>query len=173
MDRQADSALGRLPELEPPADSWRRISRAALRESWIASWRRLRPVALAGGLTATAGALAVTILATAWQKPAAPSQELLLVQGPDRELVQLQTQSEALESLLRSLPRGPQLVRADHVAATTTLEDRIAQVDSALNRSHVRQPAAAADAPALWRERVDLMGELVRARYTEAGLAAY
>jgi len=70
------------------------------------------------------------------------------------------------------LPGRPELVRAENAAALAALEDRIAQLDWTLSRSTARADVVNAE-PALWRERVGLMGELVRARYTEAGVAAY
>lgn len=94
----------------------------------------------------------------------------MLVYAPD--LDRLQGQSRALEAMLNGLPGRPELVSADSAAAIAALEDRIAQVDWALSQSGTRSEVRDAE-PDLWRERVGLMGELVRARYTEAGVAAY
>ena len=128
----------------------------------------------AGGLTATVSALLLTIYGVMGSEPApvvSPA-EPLLVQATAPEVQRLQGQSRELEAMLRDLPGRPQLVRGDNEAAIAALEDRIAEVDWALSRSRSWAHGAMSE-PVLWRERVDLMGELVRARYTEAGVAAY
>lgn len=174
MNAPVETQLHGMPELEPPVDAWRRIEKRACHERRVMRWRQLSPVALAGGLLLTAAALVLTVFANAGQEPAMPATEAepLLVETVLPELDSLQGQSRALEAMLRDLPGRPQLVRADDAAAISALEDRIAQLDWALNRASARPDARVAE-PVLWSERVGLMGELVRARYTEAGVAAY
>jgi hypothetical protein len=174
MNAPVEQQLGRLPELDPPVDAWHRVSRAARRESRRARWRQLWPLVVAGGLTATAAGLVTVVVLVTAREPAvpAPVPELTVVHEPAPELGRLRAQSRALEVMLRGLPGRPELVRAEQAATIASLEDRIAQLDWALNRSRSRATVENAE-PALWRERVDLMGELVRARYTEAGVAAY
>ena len=170
MNSPVEQRLRHLPELAPPTDAWSQIRRRARREQWRARWRQLWPVAVAGGLAATAAVLVLTVALRTWQ--ATPVDSTLLVETPVQELHQLQDQSRVYEDLLRSLPRRPDLVRAEDAAAIAELEDRIARVDWMLSRSSRAMPASNV-APDLWRERVGLMGELVRARYTQAGVAAY
>lgn len=172
MNAPVEQQLQQLPELDPPVDAWQRIRRAARREVWHARWHRSWPLLLAGSLTATAAGLVLAILVPDAPDPAAtaPVSTLIVAQAP--ELGRLQAQSRHLEAMLRGLPGRPELVRAENAAAIAALEDRIAQLDWALSRSSTR-PGPANVQPALWRERVGLMGELVRARYTEAGVAAY
>lgn len=174
MNAPVEQQLRRLPELDPPVDAWPRVSRSARREAWRARWRQLWPLVLAGGLTATAAGLVLAIVMTNARGPAAtiPLPKLMVAQTPAPELGRLQSQSRALEAMLRDLPGRPELVRAENAAAIAALEDRIAQLDWTLSRSTARAEVVNAE-PALWRERVGLMGELVRARYTEAGVAAY
>lgn len=174
MNAPVEQRLRRLPELDPPASAWQRVTRAARRERRLARWRQLWPVILAGGLTATAAGLVVTIVLVTSQEPAtiAPVPELTVVPVPAPELSRLRAQSRALETMLRGLPGQPELVRAENAAAIATIEDRIAELDWRLSRARADASAGSVE-PALWRERVGLMGELVRARYTEAGVAAY
>lgn len=174
MNAPVEQQLRRLPELDPPVDAWQQVSRAARREVWRARWQQLWPLVLAGGLTATAAGLVAAIVMTNAGDPAvtAPVPDLIVAQAPAPELGRLQSQSRALEVMLRGLPGRPELVRAENAAAIAALEDRIAQLDWTLSRSTARAEAVNAE-PVLWRERVGLMGELVRARYTEAGVAAY
>jgi DNA polymerase III psi subunit len=166
MNSPVEQRLRNLPELAPPAYAWSRIRRRARREHW----RQLWPVVVAGGLATSAAVLVLTVALTTWQ--ATPVDTTLLVAAPVQELHELQDQSRVYEDLLRSLPREQNLVRAEDAAAIAELEDRIARVDWMLSRSPRTVPAHKA-APGLWRERVGLMGELVRARYTQAGVAAY
>ena len=72
--------------------------------------------------------------------------------------------------MLRGLPPGAQVVRADTALTVTALEDRIASVDYRLNRVAGRPHRDSGD---LWRERVELMRELLRVKYEEAGVAAF
>ncbi|UCG72452.1 MAG: hypothetical protein JSV45_14595 [Chromatiales bacterium] len=174
MNAPVEQQLRQLPELDPPVDAWQRVRRVARRERWHARWRQFWPLVVAGGLTATAAVLVMAIVLVGAREPAvvAPSPEWIRVQAPAPELDRLQAQSRALETMLRGLPRRPELMRAENAAAITSLEDRIAELDWALSRSRARAGVADAE-PAMWRERVGLMGQLVRARYTEAGVAAY
>lgn len=174
MNAPVEQQLRQLPELEPPGDAWQRVSGVAGRDRRLARWRQFWPLVVAGGLTATAAALVTAIVLVGARQPAviAPAPELITVQAPAPELDRLQAQSRALETMLRGLPQRPEVVRAENAAAIASLEDRIAQLDWTLSRSRAGVDVAAEE-PALWRERVGLMGELVRARYTEAGVAAY
>lgn len=174
MSTPVEHQLGQLPALEPPADAWNRVRKRARHERRITRWRQLWPVLLAGGLTATVAALLLTIYGVTGGEAESvmPPADSLLVQVPAPEVQRLQGQSRELEAMLRDLPGRPQLVRMDNEAAIAALEDRIAEVDWALSRSRPGAPGAMSQ-PVLWRERVELMGELVRARYTEAGVAAY
>ena len=81
------------------------------------------------------------------------------------ELDRLRRQSQQMERMLRGLPQGPAVARADTASLITSLEDRIATLDYRLNQAHGREQ----EASGLWRERVQVMDQLVRARYVEAG----
>jgi hypothetical protein len=149
MNAPVEQQLRELPELEPRVDAWQRVRRVARRERRAAIWRRFWPVAMTGGLTAVAAGLALLVV-------------VLEVRGPE---------VPALPPARLDAPAAVP-VRADDAAAIAALEDRIAHVDWQLTRSSVRDTAPLA-APSLWRERVDLMDQLVRVRYAEAGVSAY
>jgi hypothetical protein len=174
MNAPVEQQLRELPELEPRVDAWQRVRRVARRERRAAIWRRFWPVAMTGGLTAVAAGLALLVVVLEVRGPEVPALPPARLDAPAAvpEIIRLQAKSQALESMLQSLPGRPRLVRADDAAAIAALEDRIAHVDWQLTRSSVRDTAPLA-APSLWRERVDLMDQLVRVRYAEAGVSAY
>ena len=72
--------------------------------------------------------------------------------------------------MLRGLPPGPNVVRADTAIAIAELQDQLAVVDYQLNRAAARPEQ---DPRALWQQRVELMDRLLRVRYTEAGMEGF
>ena len=106
----------------------------------------------------------------------------------DPEVRALQQRSQYMERLISGMPRRGWVARADTAGVIAELEDRIAAVDYQLNRAESlkagldrrESPAAGnhpryerADAPDLWRRRVEYMDQLVRARYVEADVTGY
>ncbi len=106
----------------------------------------------------------------------------------DPEVRALQQRSQYMERLISGMPRRGWVARADTAGVIAELEDRIAAVDYQLNRAESfktgfnrRESQAAgnhpryerADAPDLWRRRVEYMDQLVRARYVEADVTGY
>ncbi len=173
MNSPVEDLLRSLPERNPPAGSWDRVLRST---RGLRFGRRLKSLAPTVALGA-----AVAAFALVWVKPAPDlllrdtgPQELVSVTVPPAsvapEIRHLRARSENLERMLRSLPPGPQVVRADTALAVTALEDRIASVDYRLNRRAGRFDREHGD---LWRERVELMRELLRMKYAEAGVAAF
>jgi len=150
------AGLRALPEREPPRDRWPSI-RSRLRRIQISERGRVA----AGGLLAacTAGLALLALGPPGGGEAVRPGEPAAAV-----ELSQLTAQSQYLERVLRGLPGQPALARADTTGAVVELEDRIAVVDERLNTG---QPGG--DELGLWRERVDLMGRLVRARHVISG----
>lgn len=173
MNTPVEDLLRTLPERSPPAGSWDRVLRST---RGLRFGRRLKALAPTVALGA-----AVAAIALAWLKPPpdllpseAGPRELVSVTVPPAviapEIRRLRARSQNLERMLGALPPGPQVVRADTALAITALEDRIASVDYRLNRRAGRFDREHGD---LWRERVELMRELLRVKYAEAGVAAF
>jgi len=157
MPDPLEQRLRELRPIAPPPGSWAGIQRRYRRERRAGRLRSWLPLAAAAGLT---------LLLPGPEQWRAP------VPTPDTartaEVAVLQRRSAELEAALSALPRRP----ATRSAATGTrigmVEDQIAVIDAQLNRA-----AAPRRTAPLWRERVDLMDELVRARYVEAGAESY
>ncbi len=110
--------------------------------------------------------------------------------SPD-EVARLRKRSQHMERLLRQLPARSSVVRADTEGRIVELQDRLAAVDQRLNEMAVAPVAVpiqsgpdssaraygensvGAATPMLWRQRVELMDELVRARFIEADAAGF
>lgn len=82
------------------------------------------------------------------------------------ELDTLQQRSRELEWILRAMPEGPRVVRADTAGTIAELEDRVALVDYRLSLA-AEQELTPEQSRRLWRERVDLMDSLVKVRYAQ------
>ena len=159
MPGSLEARLRRLAPISPPPGNWARIQRRYRREQRAGQLRRWLPLAAAAGL-------ALILLRQPQEvqlpPPAAVEDDLPV------EVYRLQKRSAELEAALAALPRRPASRSAAAGATIGLYEDKIALVDAQLNQSAVLHRAEP-----LWRERVGLMGELVRARYIEAGTQSY
>jgi len=159
MQDPLEQRLRDLRPIEPPSGNWARIRRRYRRENRAGQLRRWLPLAAAAGLA--------LIVLRVTQQPQLPTPVSPAELAP-AEVRLLQRRSVELEAALAALPRRP----ATRSAATGTsiglYEEQIALIDAQLNRA-----AGPARTEPLWRERVDLMDELVRARYLEAGAQSY
>ncbi len=148
-----------LPELDPPEGLWpaisddldRRAPAAAPRRGWV-------PLAMA----ATVAVLALSISLLRPHGLPDPTG------GASNQLVRLQAVSAALESQLDAYRDG--VVSATTVDVIARMEQELAWLDAELSESP--------DDPALWAERIALLGEMnqryLRADWrTELMLASY
>ena len=159
MSESLKQRLRELPPMAPPADGWAAVQRRYRREQRAGQLRRWLPLAAAAGL-----ALVVLRVPVEVNAPVpAPG-----VADAPVEVQLLQRRSAELEAALAALPRRPATRSATAGATIGLFEDQIALIDAQLNRA-----ALPRQAEPLWRERVDLMDELVRARYIEAGAQSY
>lgn len=173
MNTPVEELLRGLPERNAPADSWDRV---LSRTRKLRFARRFRAVAPTLVLAAAVAGVALAVLQPTEELSREPvgQGDLVSVTVPPApvapEIRRLQARSQELERMLRGLPPGAQVVRADTALTVTALEDRIASVDYRLNRGAGRLHRDSGD---LWRERVELMRELLRVKYEEAGVAAF
>jgi len=151
---QVRSQLRALPSFAPPRDRWPVVLEAARRD------RRRRREAWSAGVLAAA---AVVVLSFAvFRHAAAPPQ--------DAALRQAMAESQAMEQVFRSLHPDQRALTGRTAGVVADLEDRLAQVDAALNDpSAVRaDPDRVAE---LWRQRAGLLSALVDVHETRATYA--
>ena len=143
---QRVAQLKALPALRAPRDRWP-VVRAAL----LAGRERRRRVWSVGSLAAAA-ALAGVLLLHPW--------------GTDLEaqLVAAQQRSATLESTLQQVDGDGRVMTGREAALASALEDRIAVIDGQLAERRAKEMAALN----LWRQRADLMQQLVQVRVTRA-----
>lgn len=164
---RVEQLLRTLPELEPPPGSWQRV--LSRRKAGMVR-NPLAPALSLVALAATVAIVAVLLIDNRAAMDAVgthPEPVAAIVPPvPDAtQLDRLRRQSQQMERMLRGLPRRPAVVRADTASRILSLEDRIATLDYRLNQAHGRER----EASGLWQERVEVMDQLVRARYVEAG----
>jgi hypothetical protein len=168
-----DDKLRTLPDIEPPPGSWQRVlsryhaEQSSARSRWTGGLAQF-------AAAAAVAAIAVLLVVNRTAQPVVSDEPAVIAEvvpaAPSAaELDRLRRQSQHMERMLLGLPQRPAVVRADTASLMSELEDRIAAVDYRLNYAR----AAPADAPQLWQERVQLMDQLVRARYAEAGADAF
>ncbi|MFW2404138.1 MAG: hypothetical protein ACN4GT_05165 [Gammaproteobacteria bacterium] len=189
--------LRSLPDMEPPADAWNKI-RARQRSGHPVAWTGIAIaacMAMAAIVLTTRDELPVESVETFLVEAQPAPEPGSVTQRRSATVTELRRQSQHMERVLRGLPQSRDVVRVDVAGAIADLQDRIAAVDYELNRSTrnrrmqepsaiVRWPSqnesairpASQSAPAagqdLWRQRVELMDHLVRARYAEVGAEA-
>ena len=191
MKNDIAQALRSMPDLEPPADGWRRIA---------AQYARRKLIRRGGGFAVAASVVAVFIAgywvlqptmidpASQPESGAPATIQPIVVSAPamspdvraaNAEVRALQRRSQDMERLLGGLPRRGQVARADLAGAIAELEDRIAAVDYQINRTGLRPIGlnragfSEAGTSDLWRRRVEFMDQLVRARYAETGVDGF
>ena len=143
---QRVAQLKALPALRTPRDRW-----PAVRDAVLGERGRRRRVWRVGSLAAAA-ALAGVLLLHPW--------------GTDlqAELVQAQQRSATLESTLQQVGGGfdGRVMSGREAAVAAALEDRIAAIDGQLAEQEAQEQLN------LWRQRADLMQQLVQVRVTRA-----
>ena len=182
MQTQIHDLLRSLPELEPAPGAWQRVLDRYRESTGIG--RHSHPLRWLAAAACIAG-IAIAVLGIrpveeisdpiSIPSPRDPLFTQMLDPAPsaERELQILRRRSQHMERMLRGLPRGPELVRADTAGAISELQDRIAALDYQLNRMPM-SPETRRDQPReLWQQRVDLMGDLVQVRYAESGVDPY
>ncbi len=179
--------LSALPDLQPPADAWQRIRTRVQRDRRRIAW----PVTAVAAAAALSG-VAFLVRPVQQMEPAPNvSVESLVVQdgraaaSASSDVRTLQRRSRQIERMLQGLPPPAQIVRADTEGAIVELEDRIAAVDYELNMAALKRATEAAVSPGrlleggpqrsrvLWQRRVELMDQLLRVRYVEAGATPF
>lgn len=195
--------LRALPDMEPPPDAWRKIRASQRRghpAAWtgiaVAASMAVLAIILVTRDEAPNGPVKAfpreTLVVEAESEPRSSG----LIESPSVSVADLRRRSQHMERMLRGIPKSPEVIRVDVAGAIADLQDRIAAVDYELSRSTgnrrvqessaiVRwplqneaafRPATQTGPPAgrdLWRQRVELMDRLVRARYAEVGAEAY
>ena len=170
--------LRQLPDTPPPRVVWERIEAQARAERLFVP----RPLAAWLKWPAAIG-LAASVALSAFIVPGPGGGD-----GPERfptepayveqasplrlnTLNALMVESQQLEADLRSLPEGPQVVRAGTAATIAAVEDQVAAIDYRLNETPLAMPPEQAEL--YWRERVRLMNLLVQLRRAQAQRNAF
>jgi hypothetical protein len=149
---QRVAALKALPALRPPRDRWS-VVRAAVADA------RRRLLWGWGSLAAAAAAVLVIGVQAARLRSAA--------EASAADLQALVEQSQRLEEALRAYDPTSRVLNGRAAGAVAELEDRIAVIDLGLAEAQ-RRGAARDEMLELWRQRVQLMDELVRVHVTRA-----
>jgi len=148
---QRAAQLKALPSLRPPRDRWPAV-RAALQAE-----RHHRRTRWTGFGLAAAAALAGVMLI----------RPILGGQAMAKEIATAKRQSAQLESTLQSYAPEGRVVSGEEAEVAARLEDQISQVDVQLTDLDVK----ATPGPrvvVLWRQRVNLMQQLVQVRVVRA-----
>lgn len=161
--------LRNLPMAPAAPGGWHAVQRRlAARTSTSARRASVARIAAAASIAVIAIALSwravddfTTPSARATLQPPLAAEEALTM---DR-IVQLQTQSLALEEMLAALGDAPAVERAGTAVPIDALEAQVQWIDHQLSTPAALEAGAAEQ---LWRERVDLMDSLVRLRYVDA-----
>ena len=152
---QRVAALRALPALRPPRDRWEGIREVILRDR---GRRRRRYV---GWGSLAAAAVAVLVVGVQVMGPGPGS----TVSASD--LQALIEQSQQLEGALRAYDPTSRVLNGRAAGAVAELEDRIAVIDAGLAEAQGRS-ASRDEMMNLWRQRIQLMDELVRVHVTRA-----
>ena len=147
---QRVAQLKALPALRPPRDRW-----TAIRDQVVAERSRVRRRWLRGSLAIAAALGGLMILRPTGPKPA---------YGDD--LAQAKQQSAQLETALRNYDSDSRVMSGREADLTAQLEDQIASLDGRLTQLDSLQGSA--QLVDLWRQRVDLMQQLVQVHVTRA-----
>lgn len=148
---QRVAQLKALPVLRPSRDRWQNV-----RDVVVAERTRRRRRWLRAGL-----ALAATLAGLMVARP--------MMHGPALadELAQAKRHSAQLEDSLQLLDPDGRVMSGSEADLTARLEDQIAALDGRLAQLG-EQSAREAQLVDLWRQRVDLMQQLVQVRVTRA-----
>ncbi len=151
---QVRAQLRALPAFAPPRDRWPVIAQAARQE------RRRRQVSWSAGMVAAAAVLVLSFVVLRHSRSA----------PDDAALRQAMAESAAMEQVFRSLQPDQRALTGRTAGVVADLEDRLAQVDAALNDTMTvrADPQHVAD---LWRQRAGLLSALVDVHETRATYA--
>jgi len=151
---QVRSQLKALPAFAPPRDRWLVIAQEARQE------RRRRRVSWSSGAVAAAAMLVLGFVVL--RHPGTASQ--------DAAVRQAMAESAAMEQVFRSLQPDARALTGRTAGVVADLEDRLAQVDAALNDPSAQQgdPGRVAQ---LWKQRAGLLSALVDVHETRATYA--
>lgn len=148
---QRVAQLKALPALRPPRDRW-----PAIRDAVVAERSRKRRRWMRGGLAVAAAVAGLMIVRPMVQQPVRAD-----------ELAQAKQQSAQLETTLRDYDSDSRVMSGREADLTAQLEDQIAVLDGQLSQlgDSARADAQLVD---LWRQRVDLMQQLMQVHVTRA-----
>jgi len=151
---QVRSQLRALPSFAPPRDRWPVVRQAARLE------RRRRQASWWAGTLAAAAMVVLSLLVLRHRSPA----------PQDASLRQAMAESAAMEQVFRSLAPDDRAMTGRTAGVVADLEDRLAQVDAALNDPSAQRadPGRVAE---LWRQRAGLLSALVDVHETRATYA--
>ncbi len=149
---QRVAQLKALPALRPPRDRW-----PAIRDTILAERSRRRQRLLRSGLAVAATLVGILII-----RPIITPKPVL---GED--LAKAKAYSAQLETTLRDYDSDSRVMSGREADLTAQLEDQIASLDGQLAQfgDSVAGDARLVD---LWRQRVDLMQQLVQVHVTRA-----
>ena len=147
---QRVAQLKALPARRPSRDRW-----PAIRDTVRAERRRVRQRWLRGGLALAAALGGLMIVRPMLENPTHAE-----------DLAQAKQQSAQLETALQNYDSDSRVMSGREADLTAQLEDQIASLDGQL----ARLGAGSADAQLvdLWKQRVDLMQQLVQVHVTRA-----
>jgi len=148
---QRVAQLKALPALRPPRDRW-----GVVRDTIVAQRTQRRRRWAGYGLATAAAIVGLMVLG--------PMSGNI---GIADELAQAKQQSAQLESTLQDYDPESRVMSGREAEITARLEDQIAQVDGRLADLDA-QAAREAQLVDLWRQRVQLMEQLVQVRVTRA-----
>ena len=148
---QRVAQLKALPALRPPRDRW-----SVVRDTIVAQRTQRRRRWAGYGLATAAAIVGLMVLGPMFGNI-----------GIADELAQAKQQSAQLESTLQDYDPESRVMSGREAEITARLEDQIAQVDGRLADLDA-QAAREAQLVDLWRQRVQLMEQLVQVRVTRA-----
>lgn len=145
--------LRALPGLEPSPRVWAAIAAERAKRARRARWLPMLGTALAASLVM---AVALVTLQRPVDEPAPPS-----------EVARLVAHSQDLDEALTEIAPATRVLDLQTAGTIVALEDRIALLDTHLQRASLDAPETAE----LWRQRVDLMEALVGVHATSGQTA--
>jgi hypothetical protein len=148
---QRVAQLKALPVLRPPRDRW-----AAVRDTIVVERTRRRRRWMRAGLALAAALAGVMVVGPMIGRP-----------GYAEKLADAKRQSAELEDSLQLYDLDGRVMSGTQAELTARLEDQIAALDGRLAQVN-EQAARQAQLVDLWRQRVDLMQQLVQVRVTRA-----
>jgi anti-sigma factor RsiW len=148
---QRVAQLKALPAMRPPRDRWH-----AIRDTVLAERSRRRQRWLRSGLAVAAAVAGLMIVRPMLQKPVLAD-----------DLAQAKQQSAQLETVLHDYDSDSRVMSGREADLTAQLEDQIASLDGRLAQFG---DSGVGDAQLvdLWRQRVDLMQQLMQVHVTRA-----